>query len=217
MSSRRGGNRTAPADDPQSEVEQLLRAAEDDLLLKLRVGSSSSSFDPDLARRLEALKSPPPPPSSAVPRQAPASRPAETVGSASAASADEELGKVLGDDLSARFAALKASSSGPRVADLGTEKPDLVRPEARTSHIEVEEDGDDDRDDDGVSKKEVDKLMQWAMDAARLDPSKSDDETDGGVSGSSEDEEEEGDLELKKKKVEERNKMNGKPKKWFFF
>ncbi|XP_078447764.1 uncharacterized protein LOC144716507 [Wolffia australiana] len=72
-------------DDPtQRAVEELLMVAQEEQLLKIRlhhgrISSSSSSLDPDLARRFDALKSRPPVASSS---------------------------EVNGDDLAARFAAL---------------------------------------------------------------------------------------------------------------
>lgn len=233
-SSRRGGGRCTPSrtgDDPQSEVDQLLRAAEDDLLLNLRIGSHaarSSALDPDLARRFEALKTPPPPQplaaktvvkggsSGAADDGSPPSATKTMVkGGSSVAADDGEWGNVLGDDLVARFAALKGSS-GTGGLDPRPEGSDLVAPHGKSSHVEVDDEEEEDgrNADEGVSKKEVDKLLQWAMDAARLDPSKSDDE-DVGDGGSCEDEED--DLEMKRKVTEERNKMKGKPKKWFVF
>ncbi|XP_074584729.1 uncharacterized protein LOC141840588 [Curcuma longa] len=200
---RRGG------DDPaEADVDQLLRAVEDDLLLKLSVGtysSRSSPLDPHLARRFEDLKSPPPPPSSAV--QPRPSDPLRTVtkGGASLASDDGQWGEVLGDDLAIRFAALKgSSSSGAGRSDPGIKNSGLATPQRKLPFEEEEE--EEEEEEGGVSKKEVDKLLQWAMDAARLDPSKSDDEDD-----SSEDEE---DLDLKRK-IGKDEKV--KPKKRFFF
>ncbi|URD92276.1 hypothetical protein MUK42_33123, partial [Musa troglodytarum] len=136
-------------------------------------------------------------------------------GGTSAAADDGTWGRVLGDDLAARFAALKGSS-GSGSSDRGLPRSDLL-PEGKRSHDDDDDkeevEDDDDADEDGVSK-EVDKLLQWAIDAARLDPSKNDDDEDGGDGGSSEDEE---DLEAKRKVGEERNKNKRKPKKWFFF
>ncbi|XP_038971504.1 AT-rich interactive domain-containing protein 3A [Phoenix dactylifera] len=200
---------------PEAEVEALLRVAQDDLLLKLRVdshpvssrasSSSSDALDSDLARRFEALKSPSPPLSTA----APPPPPTKPVGMGAAAAADDEEGeRILGDDLAARFAALKGSSSGPNP---GIQQSDLMTPNLRVSDDEAGAGAGG--GGDGVSEKEVEKVMQWAMDAARLDPSKGDgDEDDGESADDDDDEEEEEDL---KKKRKEMNK--GKPKKFFFF
>ncbi|OWM73692.1 hypothetical protein CDL15_Pgr026792 [Punica granatum] len=87
------------------EVEQLLQVAHDDVLLKFSLNShvarlASHSLDLDLSRRFQALKSPPPSPSLSRPKPSP---PPPQV--------DDELKVVLGDDLSARFAALRFPSS----------------------------------------------------------------------------------------------------------
>ncbi|KAJ4950329.1 hypothetical protein NE237_027161 [Protea cynaroides] len=176
----RGKNRTG------DEVEELLLAAQDDLLLNLNLNShithassSSSPIDHDLSRRLEALKSsktasvPPPQP-----------QPQQKVKSTSDSTGitkvplpekqqkekskeEEELERVLGADLSARFAALKGSSSSSKTFTESQECP-------------VRSDGGNDTaaadDDDEVD--EVDKLIQWAIDAARLDPSSPTDDDD---------------------------------------
>ncbi|EHA8591622.1 nucleolin [Cocos nucifera] len=196
---------------PEAEVEALLRAAQDDLLLKLRVDSHpissrpSSSFDAldsDLARRFEALKSPPPPLSTAAPAPPPSKPVAK---GAKAAADDEEWGRILGDDLAGRFAVLKGSSSGPNP---GIQQPDLMTPNVADSDDEAGAGGGD-----VVSEKEVEKVMQWAMDAARLDPSKGDggedDDNDGESTDDDDDEEEED--------VNEKKMSKGKPKKKFFF
>lgn len=193
-------------DDPaEAEVEQLLRAAEDDLLLKLSVGthsSRSSPLDPHLARRFEDLKSPPPLPSSEAQPRPTAPLKTATKGGAPSASDDGQWGEVLGNDLAMRFAALKgSSSSGTGRSDPGIQNSGMATPQTKLPLEEEEEE-----EEGGVSQKEVDKLLQWAMDAARLDPSKSDDEDD-----SSEDEEE---LDLKRK-IGKEEKV--KPKKRFFF
>ncbi|CAL9113035.1 unnamed protein product [Musa textilis] len=87
MSSLRAKTGDTAGDDPQAEVEDLLWAAKDDVLLKLRVGghiasrhTSSSLLDYDLARRFEALKAPPPHPPSAARRRPSAPEPVERVG-----------------------------------------------------------------------------------------------------------------------------------------
>ncbi|KAF6170202.1 hypothetical protein GIB67_038735 [Kingdonia uniflora] len=128
-------------------MDELLRASQDEVLLKLSVDShlsrnSSSPLDKDLARRFQALKLP----SAGVTKQ----------------DDDDELGA----NLSARLSALKASKA-----------PDFSYAELKLGKSGVgsgELKGDvEDEDED-----EVEKVMQWAMDAARLDPSKSDDDDD---------------------------------------
>ncbi|KAJ6851243.1 pheromone-processing carboxypeptidase KEX1-like [Iris pallida] len=176
----------------ESEVDQLLKAAEDHVLLNLKLNShtkssstathnlplsSSSSLDPDLTRRFEALKSAP-----------------------------TKSESVDVDHLSARFDALKSSLGHHEVLD-------------SSSNIQESDGGDDDEDDDGVSQKEVEKLMQWAMDAARLESaSKTKDEIDDGDEDKEEeDDDEDSEEERKKKKKESNSEGKGKPKKWYFF
>ncbi|XP_073012176.1 uncharacterized protein [Typha latifolia] len=180
--------------DPNADVDDLLRAAEDDLLLRLQVNShpisSSSSFsslDPDLDRRLQALRSQP----------FKSSSPSE-----SRKHGDEEVGRILGDDLAARFAALKASPGSDPVADRG---------------------GFCDEGGGEGSEKEVEKVLQWAMDAARLD-AKSKDSSDGevgeGEDGSSHSDEEDKEQEEEQEEEslgKEKRKATAKTKKWFFF
>nr|XP_010941076.1 doublesex and mab-3 related transcription factor 3, truncated [Elaeis guineensis] len=218
---REGKSKESSLAAPEAEVEALLRAAQDDLLLKLRVDSHpissrpSSSFDAldsDLARRFEALKSPPPPLSTA----APPPQPSKPVGKGATAPADGEWGRILGDDLAARFATLKGSSSGPNP---GIQQPDLMTPDVADFDDKAGA-GAGAGGGDGVSEKEVEKVMQWAMDAARLDPSKGDrgedDDDDGESTDDDEGEEEEEEEEdVNQKKMKEMNE--GKPKKKFFF
>ncbi|WCJ38988.1 hypothetical protein M5689_020012 [Euphorbia peplus] len=131
----------------EEEVEQLLKAAQDEVLLKLSIDSHMSRVSPDyllsdLDRRFQALKSTKQ--THSTTKQPPPSRPPE---------ADP---KPNGDDLLARFAALKASSSAPQ------------------PQLQLHSDDDDEED-------EVEKIIRWAKDAARLDPSPpSDDDDDDG-------------------------------------
>ncbi|XP_028762042.1 uncharacterized protein LOC114720555 [Neltuma alba] len=142
-----GSNETKNRD----EVEELLRAAQDELLLKLSLdshiassassvsasASSSLTLDADLERRFQALKS--------------------SKSSVGIASEDRESKPALGDDLFARFDVLKVNSN-----------PSLKQTPAFPSAEEEDEDEDD----------QVEKLIQWAKDAARLDPSASSDDDD---------------------------------------
>uniref|UniRef100_A0A0D9X4F6 Uncharacterized protein n=1 Tax=Leersia perrieri TaxID=77586 RepID=A0A0D9X4F6_9ORYZ len=209
-----GGGRNpafSGAGGDEAEVEALLRAAQDAVLLKLQANShlvSSSSpssaaapnplpsldpaaadpLDGDLARRFEALRSRPP----KLPH-APTSAAAGM------------------DELEARFAALK-----------GAEKGD--------SRVKLEDLGDESEEED-----EVDKVMRWAMDAARLDvatasagkakPAAADDdeaeeeeekdEKSSSVSSEDSDEEEERmELERERKRKEMMSKNKSKSK-WF--
>uniref|UniRef100_A0A5B7C1T8 Uncharacterized protein n=1 Tax=Davidia involucrata TaxID=16924 RepID=A0A5B7C1T8_DAVIN len=109
------------------EVDMLLRAAEDEIVLKLSINSHMSRgrgsyIDPDLDRRFQALKS-------------------SSKASNSKATADNE-----DDDLFAKFSALK--SSLPSTSSVNHKRPNKSNDE-----------------------DEVQKVIQWAMDAARLDPS----------------------------------------------
>lgn len=138
------------------EVDELLQAAQDDMLLSLSVDSHISRLsvvDADVDRRFQALK---------LKTGAEAGAASKSKSSSSSNSnsnsiqVDEELKAVLGDDLSTRFAALKASSSSSAII-------------AASASLH---DADADDEDD-----EVEKLIRWAKDAARLDPSPpSDDE-----------------------------------------
>ncbi|KAI3791023.1 hypothetical protein L2E82_04558 [Cichorium intybus] len=142
------------------EVEELLKLTEDDLLLKLSVNShikskSKSKFDflpesshtnaidPDLDRRLQALRSKPSKPN-----------PKEAI-----TADNEDI-----DNLFARFSALKAPSKA-----------------TATSNSTAEQHGDAVKDDtlgivdDEEEEDEVSKIINWAIDAARLDPSPSSD------------------------------------------
>lgn len=153
-------------DDEQ--VEQLLQAAQDDLMLKLSVDSHMSRVSPnyldsDLDRRFQALRSRPSSATAAVPRNPRPSQPHTQSDSSSRPPpienlvVDGESQSILGDDLAARFAALKASL------------PSSTTPPP--SSIPNDVDSDDEED-------EVEKLIQWAKDAARLDPSPPSEEDD---------------------------------------
>ncbi|KAK1553466.1 hypothetical protein Q3G72_035630 [Acer saccharum] len=161
----------------EDEVDQLLRAAQDEMLLKLSVGShiahlSSNQLDSNLDRRYQALKSRPsiPPSSTNSSSSSSSSKPK------SPPVVDDDLKTVIGDDLSARFAALKSSLSVSSASNNNDTNPKIS----------------DHDDDDNDSEDEVDKVIRWAMDAARLDPSPpSDDEDD-------DDDDDEGDVAKQK-------------------
>lgn len=151
--------------DQSNEVEKLLEAAHDEMLLKLSVDShiasiSSNYLDADLDRRFQALRSRP-----SVPRQSKSqSATPSQYQTRRNVSVDDELKSSLGDDLSARFAALKASSSSSANDDNKYDGVD-VGPKIP--------DGDVDHGED-----EVEKIIRWAKDAARLDPSPPSDDDD---------------------------------------
>lgn len=152
----------------EKQVEELLQAAQDEMLLKLSLNSHMSRVPPayldsDLHRRFQALKSRPSLPPSRSQSQPQRSVEAATTSSTppppslGASVEDGESQALLGDELSVRFAALK----GSLFSTSSSSTPTIVIPE-------------DDEDED-----EVEKLIRWAKDAARLDPSlPSDDEED---------------------------------------
>nr|CAB3479980.1 unnamed protein product [Digitaria exilis] len=161
MSSGGGGRKAAGPSGEEAEVEALIRAAQDAVLLKLQanshlVSSSSASasapiapvddaaaaadpLDDDLARRFDALKSRPP-----APKPKPVGGVAAGAAAAAAAGGDSGM-----NELEARFAALKGAA--------GPEKDARVR---------LDDLGGESSEDEA---DEVDKVMRWAMDAARLD------------------------------------------------
>ncbi|XP_057447741.1 uncharacterized protein LOC130739467 [Lotus japonicus] len=119
------------------EVEQLLRAAQDEIMLNLSVNShiahhraSPSTADLDLERRFQALKT---------------------------KTKDQTPQTLVGvDDLAARLDALKAKSSPP---------PSAAAVAASKLVSDYEEESEDDEE------VQIQKLIEWAKDAARLDPS----------------------------------------------
>ncbi|XP_055815063.1 uncharacterized protein LOC129884810 [Solanum dulcamara] len=129
------------------EVEELLRAAEDDVFLKLSLnshmarGSSTQFIDPDLDQRFQVLRSKQTPPKKTISKQGLDNQPPS-------------------DDLLTRFAALK--SSLPAYSSSSSSAKQQAEAEA------VVEDDDD----------EVEKVIKWAIDAARLDPSPDGDDDD---------------------------------------
>ncbi|KAJ9179604.1 hypothetical protein P3X46_011374 [Hevea brasiliensis] len=124
-------------------VEQLLQAAQDELLLKLSVDSHMSRVSPDyllpdLDRRFQALKT----------------RPSSNPNANQSSASTNRQPPPDADDLLARFAALKASSSSTTTAA------------SAVAGFGQDCGGDSDEEED-----EVEKIIQWAKDAARLDPS----------------------------------------------
>ena len=148
------------------DVESLLRAAEDEVLLNLSVNShmargvsQSSYIDPDLDRRFQALKSTNTKAASQPPLPPKATTDDRKAKDEKSVYVSSNIGEDA-DDLFARFAALKtsvpssSSSSSLNKPNCSDEKSDG----RTTAGDEVDED-------------EVQKLIQWAIDAARLDPS----------------------------------------------
>lgn len=167
------GKRISSKSSELDEVEELLRATEDAMVLKLSVdahhtsrsssASSSSPLDDDLIRRFEALKAP------------------------SASNKITSVPSRKDGDVFARFSDLKGGSS----------VESNVNPESEMG---------------GKEEDEVEKLIQWAADAAWLDPSLSgdeeqeeaDDDDDDDDDASSDLDDEEVDVKKKKKKKEEK-------------
>lgn len=139
------------------EVEELLRSAQDDILLKLSLNShialsgtssqtSSSTIDPDLDRRFEALKS--------KPKLSTESR---SESESDKKNSEKEVDNIdESDNLFARLAALK--NSIPSYSNAG-----VVGDDTKISSGEKYESADE--------EDEVEKMINWAIDAARLDPS----------------------------------------------
>ncbi|KAG9455315.1 hypothetical protein H6P81_008219 [Aristolochia fimbriata] len=182
MNSGRGNDRGR--DVSSDEVDAMIEAAEELVLLNLKTGSHIAggrrrgSFDPDLASRFDALKVPPPPGSAKAAPPPPPSVPRKVEAAVPSTKEDEEINRILGDDLAARFAALKAapssSSASLSLGNFSDSSEQRYRFDGDDS-----DDEDDDVDEEGVSKREVEKMIEWAKDAARLDPSpSSDDEID---------------------------------------
>ncbi|XP_034199686.1 uncharacterized protein LOC117614873 [Prunus dulcis] len=169
----------------RDEVEELLQAAQDDMLLKLSLNSHLSRGvsldDADIGRRFEALKmktviTGAAPGAGAEPAAAAASSVSKS--NSSSIQVDEELKAVLGDDLSTRFAALKASIPMP--------SSDAAVRSSASSYYEIHNDNDD--------EDEVEKLIRWAKDAARLDPSPPSDDDDDQDKSESDDDDHHDDL-----------------------
>lgn len=173
------------AQSEAKEVEELLQAAQDELLLKLSLDSHMSRVSPnyidsDLDRRFQALKKSRPSSSSVVPQSQSQSQEHKSTDNNSNNS-----------DLSARFAALKAKGSSSSSAAVGVGA-------GPSSNILYEEEEDDEDD-------EVEKLIRWAKDAARLDPSPPSDDDDD---QDDDDDEEDDDEEDYKKDCHEKPKGN---------
>ncbi|KAF7827486.1 transcription initiation factor TFIID subunit 11 isoform X3 [Senna tora] len=125
----RGSSLEKETNKKRDEVEEMLQAAQDQVLLKLSVdshiasASSNNYLDSDLERRFKALKS-------------------GGSSSVTVAREDQEFKAVLGDDLSARFAALKAklnpSSSSTIAAKQNSLPPTVFNAEDENEEDEVE-------------------------------------------------------------------------------
>ncbi|WZY69443.1 hypothetical protein YC2023_001683 [Brassica napus] len=158
--------------EEDDEVEQLLQAAQDEMILKLSVDSHASRsrsdyLDPDLHSRFLALRSKPSQQQKKTTTTTEQKR--RPVSPTKSKDAEETP-----DDLMLRFAALKSTLPSSSVP------PSVLRPG------EMGDDADELGEDD-----EVEKLIQWAIDAARLDPSPpSDDDDDDDENRSSDNDDE---------------------------
>ncbi|MCL7029511.1 hypothetical protein MKW94_023530 [Papaver nudicaule] len=142
------------------DVDELIKAAQDELLLKLSINShtTTNNLDLDLLHRFQALKSTKTPSSKTAPGSSSSAKdslptPAKKEGS------DSGAGLL---DLDSRFNALKNKSGSSSAAGIG--------------RLGLGDDGSDGGDEDD----EVEKLIRWAKDAARLDPSPPSDDDDAG-------------------------------------
>ncbi|CAH8382868.1 unnamed protein product [Eruca vesicaria subsp. sativa] len=138
--------------EEDDEVEQLLQAAQDEMILKLSVDSHASRskpdyLDPDLHSRFLALRSKP----------SQQKKKTETNDQKRMPISPPKSKDVVEtpDDLMLRFAALKTTLPSSSSAVSSVLPPGEI--------------GEDD---------EVEKLIQWAIDAARLDPSPPSDDDD---------------------------------------
>ncbi|KAM7477999.1 hypothetical protein LguiA_026212 [Lonicera macranthoides] len=156
---REMSERKKKAEKKEDEVGELLRAAEDSMLLKLRInshmsrGSSSTIINPDLDRRFQALRSKPNLTTSSKSHLNPElPNPPPSISSVSTNLNLNSDYNPQGVDLFARFTALKSSipahSSSPSLNELQKKF----------------ENGDDEED-------KVKKLIRWVVDAAHLDHS----------------------------------------------
>ncbi|CAL5004105.1 unnamed protein product [Urochloa decumbens] len=193
-----GGRKAAGPSGEEAEVEALLRAAQDAVMLKLQANShlisSTSASAP------------------AAPLDAPAEAP-----------------DPLEDDLARRFNALKSRAAAPKPASAGAGAPagggGMDELEARFAALKGESSEDE--------ESEVDKVMRWAMDAARLDvatagaladdkrkraDAEDDEEKDEKSSVSSEDDDDDEEERMQMEMARKRKEMaKDKTKsKWFF-
>lgn len=150
----------------EDEVELLLQAAQDEMILKLSVDShtsrsSSDYLDPDLHSRFLALKSQKKKDHQhRLPRSPPKSK---------------DVVEETPDDLMLRFAALKTSL------------PSASSSSSVSKSVFLQDEIGEDSDEIGEDA-EVVKLIQWAIDAARLDPSPPSDDDESHSSDDDDDE-----------------------------
>ncbi|GMG98927.1 hypothetical protein Nepgr_000767 [Nepenthes gracilis] len=166
-----GNKKKNTAGAANDEVEEMLREAEDAVLLKLNLNSHMaharlSDLHPDLDRRFQALRS----------GSAPTRKPEISKISSDAEKMTQQTSAVGGerdDDLFARFAALRASVPKPSIVASSsvdsdqTDRCEQVDKLIADGNILSKGNSANDEDD------EVEEIIRWAMDAARLDPSPS--------------------------------------------
>lgn len=176
------------------EVEQMLREAEDEMLLKLSTNSHlahlSTNLPSDLEHRYQGLKSG----SKKLNKSTLKVNPPSVSSSASTITRDQPPPVVSGnidDDLFARFAALKATLPKPSSsADFSSSS---VNPAFKPEDVQISKVSGDgnaaiaESSSYDENEDEVDKLIKWAIDAARLDPSAPSDDDDENEDKDSED------------------------------
>ncbi|KAK1325938.1 hypothetical protein QJS10_CPA01g00454 [Acorus calamus] len=169
-----GGKSKKSGSTEAAEVEEMLRAAEDHLLLDISVGShtTSDNLGPDLSRRFHALRSTPSRSTKTLPKKDSGEKAIRRGGGGGV----EDVGmgsesSSLDAELLARFASLKGSG-GASGDGGGGGSFDSALPGTESWKVG--------RSDRVSEAEEVEKVLQWAMDAARLDPSPPTDDDDDG-------------------------------------
>ncbi|KAJ9536510.1 hypothetical protein OSB04_un000304 [Centaurea solstitialis] len=192
-----GAGKKKQPNDAIDEVEKLLTLTQDDLLLKLTVNShTNSKFDfipesshnnnaihPDLDRRFQALRSKPNP----NPNPKAEIKPGD----------HEDI-----DNLLARFAALKAPANATSTSSSSNQQHGKVTKDDSFG-VDFEEDDEED---------EVSKIINWAIDAARLDPSPSSDIDDDDDKDDDDDDDDDDDSDEDSDDDDARRKVNRKKK-----
>ncbi|XP_024964731.1 nucleosome assembly protein 1;2 [Cynara cardunculus var. scolymus] len=169
-----GGAGKKKQPDAIDEVEQMLRVTEDDLLLKLTVNShtkSKSKFDfVSESSHNNAID-----PDLDRRFQALRYKPSKSNPKTQIKADHEDV-----DNLLARFAALKAPTNATSTSNSSNEQHGKVVKDESCGVVDSEDEED-----------EVSKIINWAIDAARLDPSPSsdidDDDDDADVDDDSDD------------------------------
>ncbi|KAI3978327.1 hypothetical protein MKX01_013125 [Papaver californicum] len=159
------------------DVDELIKASQDELLLKLSINShtTTDNLDLDLLHRFQALKS--------------NNKSTSVISSSSKTTADSVskvslLKKEKGSD-----------SVGGGLQDLDSRFNALKNKSGSSSTTEIGRLGFDDGDDQSDEDDEVEKLIKWAKDAARLDPSPPSDDDDDNVDPEDDRDDDDDDLE----------------------